>query len=133
MKYVFVALVLVISAVVGCKHDDVKPQPPVVVPPVVLPPVEPPKPTWPSGWDASQEFCKSSGKKFNCGNPVWYGLLGCAPDSDGDNHAEGTAYFASLDEIKAMSEKQNVTVRVKMKDGSIVQYGVGFAAPCSEM
>lgn len=116
-------------ALVACKSSDkpvdpVKPEPtPVVVEPT-------PKP---GDVDANAEYCKPDGKKFNCGNPVWYGLKGCLPDSDGDNHAEGTAFFASLEEIKAMSEKQNVTVRIKMKDGSVVQYGVGFSAPCSEI
>lgn len=134
MKLLFIMTVLVLSAVVGCKSKEVKPDvPPIIVVPPVDPTPKPVEPWNPSQWDANQEFCKPEGKKFNCGNPVWYGLKGCKPDSDGDNHAEGTAYFSSLDEIKAMSEKQNVTVRVKMKDGSTVQYGVGFAAPCSEM
>jgi hypothetical protein len=83
--------------------------------------------------DPLAEYCKPEGKHFNCGNPVWYGLPGCKPDSDGDGGAEGIAYFASLKEIEAMATKQNVSVRIKMKDNSVVQYGVGFAAPCSEM
>lgn len=133
MKYIFIITMLFISAVIGCKHKEEKPQPPVVVVPPVIPPVVPPAQLWPSGWDSSQDFCKSEGKKFDCGNPVWFGLLGCAPDNNGDNHAEGPFYLSSLEAIKAMSEKQNVAVKVKMKNGSEVQYGAGFAAPCSEM
>lgn len=129
MKYLMLAALCL--AFVGCKSTPPAPQPPVVVPPTPTPP--PTDGPLYSQWDASQEFCKSEGKHFNCGNPVWYGLKGCAPDSDGDNHAEGTAYFASLNEIKELAEKNSVTIKVKMKDGSVVQYGVGFASPCSEM
>lgn len=135
MKLLFIMTVLVLSAVVGCKSKEVKPD---VKPPIiVIPPVDPPPPPvlpWYSQWDANQEFCKPEGKKFNCGNPVWYGLKGCKPDSDGDNHAEGTAYFSTLEEIEKLhKDNPNVTVRVKMKDGTMYQYGIGFAAPCNEM
>lgn len=133
MKMLFVLSVFVLSAVVGCKTKEVKPEvPPVITNPI--PTLPGPTPIDPSQVDPSAEYCKPEGKKFNCGNPVWYGLKGCKPDSDGDNHAEGTAYFASLAEIEKLhKDNPNVTVRVKMKDGSVVQYGVGFSAPCFEM
>lgn len=126
-----ILLVYLLGALVACKSTEKPVDPVKPVDPTPTPVVTPtPKP---SDVDPDAEYCKAEGKKFNCGNPVWYGLKGCKPDSDGDNHAEGTAYFSSLEEIKAMSEKQGVTVRVKMKDGSVVQYGVGFSAPCDEI
>jgi hypothetical protein len=126
MKYIFIIAALLFTA--GCKEDApvvVTPQPPVVEP---VKPVEPVK-----NWDAEQAFCKEEGAKFNCGNPVWYGLKGCKPDSDGDNQAEGTYFAKDLAEIEALAKSSGGAIKIKMKDGSTVQYGVGFAAPCEEI
>lgn len=134
--FAIVVASLFVTTFTACEDNDEKP-------PAVVDPVKPVDPTptpvgveptpKPSDVDPNAEYCKEEGKKFNCGNPVWYGLKGCKPDSDGDNHAEGTAYFATLAEIESLAEKNNVTIRIKMKDGSNIQYGVGFAAPCAEM
>lgn len=125
MKYILILLLPLLF--VACTEEA-----PVVKPPVVEPPVvEPPKPV--KNWDSEQSFCKEEGAKFNCGNPVWYGLKGCKADSDGDGQAEGTYFAKSLEEIEAMAKSSGQSIKVKMKDGSQLQYGVGFAPTCEEM
>lgn len=131
------AVMLVIGAftvgVVTSCTKDVKPQPPVVVEPTPAPSATPtPTPVDPNV-DPDAEYCKKGDKTFYCGNPVWYGLKGCKPDSDGDNHAEGDAYFATLKEIEDLAKSSGVTTRVTMLDGTFRQYGIGFAAPCVEL
>jgi len=89
--------------------------------------VEPPKPV------EKPAYCSPEGAKFSCGNPVWYNEKECIADTDGDGKGEGTMYMQSLEDIKKLSEKSGVSIKVKMKDGSVAQFGVGFAAPCEEL
>src|SRR5574343_545665 len=141
----FLSLALAV-ALTACKTEptapEVKPSPTPVV-------VETPKPLdckypevefkgacvyYMSRVDVDAEYCKSEGKKFECGNPVWYKLPGCKPDSDGDRGAEGTMYLADLKAIEDMVKAQGATIKVEMKDGSKVQFGVGFGdGVCHEL
>lgn len=111
-------------AVVGCKHGDSKPQDPVVI---VKPPVDPVPPV--VGKDA--EFCKSAGKKFQCGTNEWW-KLDC-----GGVQSQEQVYFASKADVsaKAAEIKMSGCVQITFKDGSKenVHFGFGPCLPCQEL
>ena len=132
MKYLLTILTVAYLCI-GChKNADPVVTPPVPTPtPVVVEPTPVPTPVDPKV-DPNAEYCKKGDKPFYCGNPVWYGLKGCKPDSDGDGSAEGDAYFATLKEIEDLAKSSGVATRVTMLDGTFRQYGIGFAAPCVE-
>jgi hypothetical protein len=76
--------------------------------------------------------CLKEGKKFYCGNPVWWKMEACKPDSDGDGQGEGEVYFTSEKEISEQWASANVgsCVNFKMKDGSEHKLPVVGFGPC---
>lgn len=132
MKTILVmALVL---TMIGCdKKEENKPVEPVPTATPVI--VETPTPSLPVvGKDAA--YCVAEGKSIKCGHPQWFNLdCGQGLNAQGMADVDGdyTSYFKDLAEAKALVDKTGVTARIKMKDGSTVQYGIGFAAPCNEI
>jgi hypothetical protein len=109
MKYLFV--LFAIMAMVACEKKDENPP---VNPPIVQP--EPPK---------VDEFCKADGKQFACMSAMYFYGKEC-PDG-------GPVYVKDLVEMNELVAKTGQAVSIKMKDGSLLEIGVGFAMPCEEL
>ena len=104
--FLTICLLFTVMACQPKKEDPV--QPPVVVQP---PQVE--------------EYCKAEGKQFSCMSAMYFYGKEC-PD-------QSPVYVKDLEEMNSLVEKTGQSVSIKMKDGSLLKIGVGFAMPCEEL
>ena len=114
MKYLLI--IFAIMMMVACEKKDDKNPP--TVPPIVQPPVEPQPPQ-------VEEYCKAYGKQFSCMSALYLYGKEC-PDS-------GPVYVKDLAEMNELVLKTGQAVSIKMKDGRLLEIGVGFAMPCEEL
>lgn len=118
MKKLFLAVALL--AVVGCKHNESKPQDPVVI---VKPPVEPsPAPV--------ADLCKAEGKAIECEAQLGYQhKLGCVVAGD-----YKPVYFADVNAAEVWANAKPEYLKIKMKDGSTKNVGpYAFGWHCKEL
>lgn len=115
----------VLLAVSGCKHNDSKPQDPVVI---VKPPVVPTPP--PVAKEV--EFCQAAGKAFHCGTNEWW-KMEC-----GGNIVAEQVYFISVPQLQLKADEkigQSSCVEVLFLDShkEAVHFGFGPCLPCEQL